>query len=373
MTGKIRVDQKYNIKEEVYKCSKCGLCKSVCPVFLASKNEMFLSRGRYILLNGFYNFSKKFSHEFVKNLDVCLNCNACKNFCPSNIDAYKVFTDIKNKYNYKFSFFRFSFLYRLLLNLLRISRFLYCLVPFKCFFVNENGLFFERVKRVKRNTSLEIKGKVIYFEGCVNKYINPSDKNASLNLIEKCGYSVEKIISECCGYPYLSEGNFEKYKKQINKIEKLVQGDSDFIVCSCDTCFDTLKRAMDFLDVDKRFLSKLITIDDFFEINNYRPESCENPVYFKPLLRDSDCYFPFSVLQIEKKGLCSLMENFFMLKYSKLSEDIINTTFYTKDEIEGRTIITSCQLSKIGLIKCIERRKANTPVMSYAEYISKLK
>ena len=36
------------IKEEIYKCSKCGLCKSVCPIYLATKNEMYSPRGRYI-------------------------------------------------------------------------------------------------------------------------------------------------------------------------------------------------------------------------------------------------------------------------------------------------------------------------------------
>ena len=99
------------IKEEVYKCSKCGLCQSVCPIYLATKNEMYLSRGRYIVLNNFFNNNKKISKKFINNLDICLNCNACKNFCPSNIDAKSIFTKLKNKYNYRYGIIPFSINY----------------------------------------------------------------------------------------------------------------------------------------------------------------------------------------------------------------------------------------------------------------------
>ena len=80
------------IKEEVYKCSKCGHCQSVCPVYRATKNEMYLARGRYIVLNNFYNNGQPLSEKFINDLDICLNCNECKRFCPSNLDSAKIYT-----------------------------------------------------------------------------------------------------------------------------------------------------------------------------------------------------------------------------------------------------------------------------------------
>ena len=35
--------------EEVYKCSKCGLCQAVCPVFEATGLETAVSRGKFTL------------------------------------------------------------------------------------------------------------------------------------------------------------------------------------------------------------------------------------------------------------------------------------------------------------------------------------
>ena len=372
MADNINMEVSSEIKEEVYKCSKCGLCKSVCPVFLALKNEMELARGRYIVLNAFFNLSKNLNKKFIKELDLCLNCNLCKRFCPSNIDAYKVFTFFKKEFHYKFSLFNFSFLYRLWLNVLRIFAILYRLFPFKIFVRNSyfNNLFFVKTKRLKQGVIKQNKKKIYYFEGCVNKYINPSDKNACLNIIEKTGFSIAGIISECCGYPYINEGNFEKYKNQINKILNNVSEDADYIICSCDTCLDTLKKAAEYTGCDKRILSKIVSIDEFLKLNNFSFDKKGNSVYFKPLLRENPCYFTSEITEIKKKGLCSLMENFFILKYPKISDKIIESAFYDKEEIDGKTIVTSCQLSKVGLLKCIQKKKYNVSVLSYAEYIS---
>lgn len=360
-----------NIKEEVYKCSKCGLCKSVCPLFLSEKNEMFLPRGRYIVMNNYFNFSKKIDKRFISNLDICLNCNLCKSFCPSNIDAYNIFTSFKHHFHYKYSIVRFSLIYRLWLNIMRFFAFLYRNIfhPLSIRTTYFDNLF---SVRHKKNHSKQIetnKKKVYYFEGCINKYINPSDKNASINLIEGLGYKVNSIISKCCGYPYLSEGNYEKYKCQIKSIIDSVPMDADYIICSCDTCFDTLKKASLFSDIDSKFLSKLITLDGFLKLNSYNPVYSENGMYFKPLLRQEDCYIESSQEQIRRKGICSLMENFFILKYPKLSKKIINSLFYSKDEVDGKTIYTTCQLSKLGLIKCFAKKKINAPVKSYSEYV----
>ncbi len=360
------------LKEEIYKCSKCGLCQCVCPIYLATKNEMFLSRGRYNILNGFYNFNKNLSKNFIKNLDICLNCNACKDFCPSNIDAYKVFSSLKNKYNYKYSIFNFSFIYRVILYFYFILGSLYKIFPFKTLLLNTHidKMFVPFIKRKKIDISLLKKGKVIYFEGCFNKYINNSDKNASLNLIEKQGFKVSKVISLCCGYPYLNEGNFKKFINHANKIINLVNDDSDYIVCSCDSCFDTLKRISSFVVSKKSqlFISKLIRLDEFLKLNNYKFNIRKDCIYFKPLLRKEECYIPKNVKEFSKKGLCSLMENFFILKYPKHIKKIINAVFFKKEETDNKIIITSCLISKWGLIRGLKKIHSNAHVLSYAEY-----
>lgn len=326
------------IKEEVYKCSKCGLCKSVCPIFLATKNEVLSPRGRFIILNNFFNNQKKLSKKFLNNLDYCLNCNLCKKFCPSDIDSSKIFNSIKR---------RNTFFY------------------LKLFF-----FFLKSIFTFKKKYSPKIfndREKIIYFEGCFNKYINPSDRNETIKLIENLGYEVEKIISNCCGYPYLNNNDLKSFKKNSKKITKKYSTNTKYIVCSCDSCFDTLSKIE-----DESLKSKLIRLDDFLTEHNFNIETKEKTFYFKPLIRKEDCTILNKYEKLNKKTICSLMENFFLIKHTKDVNKIINTMNLDIKEIENATIITTCQLSKYGLNEVIKKKKTRTNILTLSEYINLL-
>lgn len=58
-------------------CTLCGLCKSNCPVFKATKLETKSARGRAILL--------KNSIE-DDTISQCTLCSSCKIECPEGID-----------------------------------------------------------------------------------------------------------------------------------------------------------------------------------------------------------------------------------------------------------------------------------------------
>ncbi len=341
------------IKEEVYKCSKCGLCQSVCPLYLATKNEMYLSRGRYNVLNNFFNNRKNLSSKFIKDIDICLNCNECKNFCPSSIDAEAVFTQIKHKFNYKYGIIPFSVSYFINLHLHKIKK-----------IFSKDKLYKVKVRRKKHKFQQNNK-KIVYFEGCFNKYINPSDKNSSLNIMEKLGFQIININSCCCGLPFYSEGNLKAFKINADKIIKSIPVNADYIICSCDSCYATLKKAFK----NNSISEKLLRLEDLLRLNNYQLPVCSNTVVHRTLGRKEEYYLPLNIKTINKKGSCSLMENFFMLKYKELYKILLKSVFYKKAEIDNKTIITTCQLSKQGIAKGIDYIGSNANIVSYSEYI----
>ena len=64
-------------------CVKCGMCKSLCPVFKTLKQEEISPRGHSIMLN------EKMITELVFK---CNLCKACETKCPLNLkicDAMK--------------------------------------------------------------------------------------------------------------------------------------------------------------------------------------------------------------------------------------------------------------------------------------------
>ncbi|MBQ9245959.1 (Fe-S)-binding protein [bacterium] len=357
---------KKNIKEEVYKCSKCGLCQSVCPIYIATKNEMYLSRGRYIVLNNFYNNNKPLTKEFIKNSDICLNCNECKRFCPSGIDMREILTRIKFENNFKYSALSFPYIYKIILNILRIFKIIYKCFPLKSIFLNTfiDSLFDIKVTKKRQNRN-ETNENVVYFEGCVNKYINPSDKNASVNLLNKLGYNVINVNSNCCGLPYLSDGNINEFNKNSKRIVSSIPENTKYIVCSCNSCFDTLNKIPELKD-------KIITIDEIIKMHALNVEHNDNAVFFKPVSTERICYLPSEMNIINKKGTCSLMENYFLLKYPKIAKQILKNNFYKKQELDNKIIVTSCNLTLVGLKRCISIINSNAKVYTYAEYVNLL-
>ena len=85
-------------EEDIYKCSRCGLCQFVCPVFKASVNECAVSRGKFNMLNGVIKGELSLNRKIKSYLDLCTGCNACKDFCPSKINAKEIFIAAKAQY-----------------------------------------------------------------------------------------------------------------------------------------------------------------------------------------------------------------------------------------------------------------------------------
>lgn len=84
----------------IEKCNGTGDCRksaaiggSMCPTFMATKDEDKTTRGRANILREFLTRSDKsnpFDHEEIYEvLDLCISCKACKAECPSNVDMAK--------------------------------------------------------------------------------------------------------------------------------------------------------------------------------------------------------------------------------------------------------------------------------------------
>lgn len=69
-------------KEIVEKCIKCGLCKSLCPVFKVMREEIVSPRGKAIAINE--NLFEKFIYS-------CTLCGACEKQCPLNLELCTAF------------------------------------------------------------------------------------------------------------------------------------------------------------------------------------------------------------------------------------------------------------------------------------------
>ena len=99
-----------NILQHVEQCNGSGDCRktalsagTMCPSYMATRNEHDTTRARANILRDFLTNSTKdnpFDHPEIKEvMDLCLSCKGCKTECPSSVDMAKVKADFLQAYH----------------------------------------------------------------------------------------------------------------------------------------------------------------------------------------------------------------------------------------------------------------------------------
>lgn len=360
--------------KEINKCSRCTLCLSICPMYQVAKDEIKSAKG---FLNIIYGILVN-QIKYQKNIElICLNCNKCQSACPSNIN----FIDILSNFKYHFKFSNYNqFLFKTKFIGFSIFFKIYKIFNLNYFFKNNfiSNLCLTSVKIDKNLNQITKKKKVVFFEGCFNHYINSNSKNSIINLLSKNGYEVIVPNFGCCNINSYFEGDFDYYKKswqkKIKKIKKISK-DVDFILFDCDTCLKSFKIYVD--RFDKNLNLKVLSFIDFLEQKDTRfnqNNDYNNLIYHKPCHTSEN---NIDILNIKIKNLKNV-ENFdkccgfnvlYWVKNPKLSKKIAENKFKDVKINPDDTIITSCNLCRIGLMLGLSQleKKKNVKVINISE------
>lgn len=98
-----------NILQAAERCNGSGDCRkseiiggTMCPSFMATRNENATTRARANILREFLTNSTKknpFDHkEIYEVFDLCLSCKGCKSECPSSVDVAKLKAEFLQHY-----------------------------------------------------------------------------------------------------------------------------------------------------------------------------------------------------------------------------------------------------------------------------------
>ncbi len=88
--------QTENLNDLLIKCSYCGYCEYVCPIYFITKRRVYSPRWRvktYIeLLNGV-----SIDKQSTLSLYLCLRCSRCIKECPAEIDIPNLVLEARKK------------------------------------------------------------------------------------------------------------------------------------------------------------------------------------------------------------------------------------------------------------------------------------
>jgi len=273
-------------------CGKCGLCLSVCPVYKISNQEEASPRARLQLIKYYKNENLLSSSGLKEIISKCLMCGSCKAICPSGIDHYSQFmemrTQMRKDHGEKSAIKSLTYLLakesriRLAAGAAKIGQKIipqnfiqkYNLgnIPLKRFPRLNKKPFRQAVPEIIQPDRNK-KGTLLYFTGCATNHIFDKTGFSTINILKQMGYTV--IIPKkqtCCGIPMLFHGAGKQAEKNVlTNIKCLDKEDIKAIIVDCPTCGTALKdeypALMQRLDKDvdaaKRISSKVIDIMSF--------------------------------------------------------------------------------------------------------------
>jgi Fe-S oxidoreductase len=245
------------ILQHAEQCNGSGDCRkthlsggTMCPSYMATRNEKDTTRARANILREFLTHSTKanrFDHqEIYEVMDLCLSCKACKSECPSNVDVTKLKADFLQQY---YDVHGIPFRTRLVAGFSRsaawASRW-----PGGYNFLVSNPLTSSVMKKIsgfalprslplmgpqtllswyrqhkaKKPISGGVEGRKVYlFCDEFTNYTDPHIGRCAIRLLERIGYEVIIPDHEESGRTWLSKGLLREAQKRVHRnLEKLV-------------------------------------------------------------------------------------------------------------------------------------------------------
>jgi glycolate oxidase iron-sulfur subunit len=250
------------LREEVHKCIKCGLCMNTCPVYKQLYFEGASPRGKVQLIKKVMAEELEPSERFHSLLFTCLLCENCTVNCPSGLKVDRLLKAMRAELERKFGL---PWQKRIVFHLLRSSR----LLPFAMFWGRVFGpTFLSLVAKGKLGTIPYAKiprinpvslihqyperispdnlsaGRVLYFTGCATNYLFENVGKSVIGVLRRLG--VEVIVPKqqmCCGLPIFLSGAREMALDNIrHNLQVLIKERVDAVVVDCATCGAALKK-----------------------------------------------------------------------------------------------------------------------------------
>jgi FAD/FMN-containing dehydrogenase/Fe-S oxidoreductase len=292
-----------DILQHAEQCNGSGDCRkthlsggTMCPSFMATKNEKDTTRARANILREFLTNSEKInrfdSKEVYEVMDLCLSCKGCKSECPSNVDVAKLKAEFLQHY---YDTNGVPFRSKLIANFNKSSR-LGAMAPGIYNFMMTTPGVSNMVKgfsgfATKRSMPTMYKvtlkkwfqkrvaigkmagGKKIYL--FCDEFTNYNDTEIgikAIQLLEKLGYEVVIPEHEESGRAWLSKGLLREAKKIANKnialLSRVVNSETPLIGIEPSAILTFRDEYIDLADDEqfeaaKQLAKNVFTIEEF--------------------------------------------------------------------------------------------------------------
>ena len=250
------------IAQETYKCGKCGICLTTCPVYRELRDETGSPRAKVQLLKHYAENSLSTSPYLAELFNRCLMCGACTVGCPSGVRHDLLYMQMRDCMVSDFGeAWRLKVLFHLLSHETQLrfaakfagmSR--NVLLPHLNHEIKIGNIQIRRLPAFNAKPFRDQMpeyiiprrkpvGTVLYFTGCATNYVFEGIGHAVVAVLTAMGFRVQIPKGQvCCGLPMFFHGNMEQARRNIQaNIGVLNQPDIVAVVTDCASCGSALR------------------------------------------------------------------------------------------------------------------------------------
>ncbi|MDF7820617.1 FAD-linked oxidase C-terminal domain-containing protein [Runella sp. MFBS21] len=340
-----------NVLQHAEQCNGSGDCRkthlsggTMCPSFMATRNEKDTTRARANVLREFLTRSDKanrFDHKEIKEVyDLCLACKGCKGECPSNVDVAKLKMEFLQQYYDTNGVPLRSWLVGNFSKMTGIASYIpwaYNLIfknaPLRRIANQVVGFHPDRTMPLLHNTTLRAwakarnatvqnpKSKVYFFCDEFTNYNDVEIGKKAILLLEKLGYEV--IIPEHApsARPQLSKGLLKDAKKiaeqNVNMLKDLITTQTPLVGIEPSAILTFRDEYPDLVSEElvvaaKELAQNALQFDEFIarEIDNKRITSAQFTAQSKKIKLHGHCQQKAIASLVSTKKMLSLPKNY---------------------------------------------------------------
>jgi len=259
------MDEKYEFekkfRDQVLRCSSCGFCRSVCPVYGATLRPAYNARGKMLVLKEVMDKKIDLNDELIETLFQCTTCASCSTNCPSGVEVPEIIKQVRKDMVHIGSCHpAFKGMHEVLQKHTNI-------------YAADEPEDFER----ERNQ----KAEYVYFIGCVGSYREDEATLATLDLLDKLDVDYTLIDEVCCS------GVLEDVGYQINddlarlNIERILKTGAKTIITGCPYCSRTFNNKTQYAELKDKGV-QVLHISQFLKDADFGVQTDKRVTYHDP-------------------------------------------------------------------------------------------
>lgn len=259
MDEKFEFEEKY--RDQVLRCSSCGFCRAVCPVYGATLRPAYNARGKMLVLKEVMDKKIDLNDELIETLFQCTTCANCSTNCPSGVEVPEIIKTVRKDMVHIGSCHpAFKGMHEVLQKHTNI-------------YAENEPEDFER----ERNKQAEY----VYFIGCVGAYREDEATLATLDLLDKLAVDYTLIDEVCCS------GVLEDVGYQINddlarlNVERILKTNAKTIITGCPYCSRTFNNKAQYAELKEKGI-KVLHISQFLKDTDFGVQTDKRVTYHDP-------------------------------------------------------------------------------------------